>query len=160
VNAVLDKCCGNPLTLVLIFRWILQKVNVEASVIGLPGHVLLGVTERTGRVFYFDVFRPTGEPLTAQDCRSFVADLAWQDSYLEPMTPTAILTRMLHNIQNAAQHALSRKLSVRMGLLLERSQLLLNAWTLEQANDNARYEVAPLTLDPDVFREYDLGSFW
>jgi Transglutaminase-like superfamily/F-box-like len=156
VNEVLSKRCGIPLTLVLILRWILQKVNVEASVIGLPGHVLLGVTERTGRVFYFDVFRPTGEPLTAQDCRSFVADVAWEDSFLEPMTPTAILTRMLHNIQNAAQHALSRKLSVRMGLLLERSQLLLNAMTAEQTNDDARHAVAPLTLDPEVFREYRL----
>jgi Transglutaminase-like superfamily/F-box-like len=156
VNEVISKRCGNPLTLVLILRWMLQKVNVEASVIGLPGHVLLGVAERAGRVYYFDVFRPTGEPLTAQDCRSFVRDLAWQDSFLEPMTPTAVLTRMLHNIQNSAQHALSRKLSVRMGLLLERSQLLLNAMNLGQTNDDARYEVAPLTLDPEVFREYGL----
>jgi Transglutaminase-like superfamily len=64
-----------------------RKLHVQSSVIALPGLVVLGVTELdNGAMVYFDVFRPTGEPWTAHDCRSLVADhhVAWQDSFLEP----------------------------------------------------------------------------
>jgi Transglutaminase-like superfamily len=157
VNAVMLKRSGNPLTLVLILQWILQKVNVESSLIELPrhqlGHVLLGVTERTGRVCYFNVFLPSDEPLTEREYRSLVVDLAW------PMTPIAILTRMLRDIQDSARHWLARysrarKVSVRRELVYKRSQLLLDAMTLGRTIENSSYKVEPLRLDPLLFRQY------
>jgi hypothetical protein len=112
VNEVISKRFGGPLAQNLILQWILQKVNVESSLIDLRehkrGHVLLGVTEQTGRVRYFDVFLPTDEPLTELDHRSLVVGLVW------PMTPIETLTRMLRNIQCSS---LARKSTVRMNII-------------------------------------------
>jgi regulator of sirC expression with transglutaminase-like and TPR domain len=156
VNYVVANRQGNGLALVLLFRCILQKIYVETSVIALPGLVVLGVTERNGAVFYFDVFRPDGEPWTAHDCRSFVADqdVAWQDSLLEPLTPTAILLHMLDNMEQAAFRPLLEPLSMRSRVLLERFLLLQE--TMTRNIQDASLEMVPLTLDPEVFREYGL----
>jgi regulator of sirC expression with transglutaminase-like and TPR domain len=153
LTEVISKRCGTACAVGLILRWILLKVDVEASLLDLRRVLLLRVTEQDGRMYCFNLSRLTGKALTAQDCRSFVPHWEWDDSFLEPNTPIAILTRMLRDIQYSVQRG---TMSVRMELLLERSQHLLNAMNLGQTHVDVRYEVAPLTLDPEVYREYGL----
>jgi hypothetical protein len=92
----------------------------------------------------FDVFRPTREePLTEQEFWSMVVGFAIE-----------ILTRLLQNILNSALHSAT---SVRSGMLVKRSELLLEAMTLRRTNTNVCYQVALLTLDPLLYQQYGIG---
>lgn len=135
---------GIPITLAVLYKLILHRLNVTAHVVGLPGHVVLGLAD--GATF-FDVF-DGGRRMSVQDCVELVSGLPWSNAFIEPLGPTGILTRILHNIQNCFHHELPKRRLVRTAIQLERSQLFLDSAVVAHRQVSTE---AILTLDPAIF---------
>lgn len=103
INAVLDRRLGIPISLSVIYLHVARKARLQAEGIALPGHFVVRVTDPDGDVF-IDPFNQ-GKVLTLDDCAQLVATSTGyqgplQDDWLTPVTPAAILTRMLNNLRN------------------------------------------------------------
>lgn len=105
---VLKNKRGNPISLTILCHLILSRLEIETQIIaGLPGHVVLGL----GGDRFVDAFsvghRPDRSLLGLEECQAiaftFFGVNAWQDEFLRPTTPQAVLGRILNNILNCDQ---------------------------------------------------------
>lgn len=100
LDQVLGRRLGIPITLSVLTIEVGRRVAVELDGVGMPGHFL--VRYRADPTLFLDPFAG-GRRLDAAGCRAIFAELggsAWDESYLAPVGPRAILTRMLVNLQN------------------------------------------------------------
>ena len=100
IHWVLRHRRGIPLTLAAVASEIGRRHGVELSIVGLPGHVILGDGPTPSR--WFDPFAG-GAELDLEGCRRLFAQFhdleAFDQSMLAPIEPTAITTRMLTNLK-------------------------------------------------------------
>lgn len=102
LNEVLDRRLGIPITLSVVFMAVARKLGIPAAGVGLPGHFIVSVVEGE-KVFYYDPFHG-GVRLSTEDCGELVRTTtghsgAFQPDWLEPVSETLILTRMLNNLR-------------------------------------------------------------
>jgi regulator of sirC expression with transglutaminase-like and TPR domain len=102
LNQVLDRRVGIPITLSVLYLELAQRLKLPLVGIGLPGHFIVRYNEEK-EPFYLDPFHG-GIILSLQDCRKRIADisngrLAFKPTFLEPVGPRGILTRMLRNLK-------------------------------------------------------------
>lgn len=106
---VLDRRLGIPLTLAVVAMEVGRRCGVALVGVGMPGHFLVREDEGDR---YLDLF-DGGTVLDAAGCRAIFARLhpgvAWQPSFLEPVGPRLILTRMLANLAGAYRRAGDRR---------------------------------------------------
>ncbi len=104
IHRVLRRRRGIPLTLAAVAVEIGRRVGVELTVVGLPGHVLLGRGDGTDR--WYDPYAG-GAELDHEGCRALFARFhdisAFDQSMLDPLDRAAFATRMLNNLK-AAHH--------------------------------------------------------
>jgi regulator of sirC expression with transglutaminase-like and TPR domain len=132
LDRVLQRRVGIPITLSVLTMEVGRRLGVPLDGVGMPGHFL--VRHRADPGTFLDPFGG-GRRLDAAGCRALfaalggtdpgargrppdsggVSRLQWEDAYLAPVGPRAILTRMLLNLQ---------------GLFLP-SDLRSAAWVLE-----------------------------
>jgi regulator of sirC expression with transglutaminase-like and TPR domain len=120
LDQVLQRRVGIPISLSVLTMEVGRRLGVEVDGVGMPGHFL--VRHRAADVplsgaAFLDPFGG-GRRLDAEGCRAIFTGLGgsdWDDSYLAPVGPRVILTRMLLNLQ---------------GLFLP-SDLRSAAWVLE-----------------------------
>jgi regulator of sirC expression with transglutaminase-like and TPR domain len=105
---VLDRRLGIPISLAILAIEVGRRRDVPLVGIGMPGHFLVGEGEGGGGDRFIDVF-DGGHRLDTEGCRAVFERLhprvAWDDRFLEPVGPTAIVTRVLANLANAHRRA-------------------------------------------------------
>lgn len=147
LNEVLDDREGLPITLSVLFMEVARRLEVPVVGIGLPGHFIVRYQPAEGQGTLLDVF-DRGKELSLAEAQAKVAintGLPWNDSYLTPAPPRAILARMLRNLFSEARQAAEPERMLRyveLLLILEpdsardrfyRSVLSLQTGHLEQA---------------------------
>ena len=122
IHQVLKRRIGNPLSLAVVAAELSRRVDGTLTVVGFPGHVLIGDDEHPTR--WFDPFLG-GAPLDLAGCRSLLARMrpgdAFHPSMVRPATTVEVAQRILNNLDVAYRHSgdVSRLLAVlelRLGL--------------------------------------------
>lgn len=102
IHRVLAGRRGIPLSLAAVVVEIGRRVDVALSVVGLPGHVVIGDGDAPAR--WFDPFAG-GAELDAEACRRIFARFhpaeAFDEQMLQPIDPVATVTRTLNNLKVA-----------------------------------------------------------
>jgi regulator of sirC expression with transglutaminase-like and TPR domain len=100
IHRVLRRRKGIPLTLAAVSIEIGRRVDVDLTLVGLPGHVVLGDGSEPDR--WFDPFG-AGAELDIDACRTLFSRFnpieTFDPLFLRPMERTAIATRMLNNLK-------------------------------------------------------------
>lgn len=102
LNEVIDRRCGIPITLSLIYMHVATGAGASARGIGLPGHFVVGL-QRAGEQVYVDPFHE-GRPMSAADCQRMVEKLhggrlPWRAEFLVPWSADRIMVRVLNNLK-------------------------------------------------------------
>jgi len=103
LNEVLDRRLGIPISLSVVYIDVAQRLEIPAQGVGMPGHFIVGVSDPGGDL-YLDPFHG-GRHLSQVDCLRLVEKSTgyqgeFQLTWLEPVGPRRILTRMLFNLRN------------------------------------------------------------
>lgn len=106
VHSVLERRRGMPITLVLVYKAVLEELGIPVRGIGAPGHFLASV-EVEGRPAFVDVFHG-GEVLSLVEACARVSRVLGRPVEPDPVllptcTHDAWLRRMLRNLQAAFQ---------------------------------------------------------
>jgi len=168
---VLASRRGIPITLAVVVQLVLRRLHVQVDLVGLPGHVVLGVSSRRNnnnntrdeQRLWIDVF--DRRVLTIRDCVHLVTVLRgvpWRESWLHPLSPREALHRMLNNVQHCLGRSFAarqQQRTLRTVIQLERArnlqqQLLPQQQTTTTNNNNNT--VPELTLDPAIFVAHGL----
>jgi regulator of sirC expression with transglutaminase-like and TPR domain len=102
LNQVLDRRTGIPISLSVIYLEVARRLNLPIVGIALPGHFVIRY-DGDEEPLYLDPFNG-GATLSTEDCRQRVADISdgrlpFRQSFLYPVGPRQILTRMLRNLK-------------------------------------------------------------
>lgn len=159
IHRVLQTRRGIPLTLAAVASEIGRRVNVELSIVGLPGHVVLGDGPKPSR--WFDPFGG-GAPLELDDCRRLFARFnaieAFDSAMLLPIDNAAVARRMLtnlklvyHRLGNLGPLAAVLDLSVHLpsSTVAERYELVSVLSAMGRFDQAAEQVEILMTLDPD-----------
>lgn len=102
LNDVLDRRCGIPITLSLVYTEVARRVSLPAHGVGFPGHFLARVDGEAGVVV--DAFH--GRVLSEPDCARLLESVLGPGALLVPQlhlraaTPREILVRLLSNLKH------------------------------------------------------------
>ena len=85
LHDVLESRKGIPITLAVLYKLILTRVGHQVNIIGLPGHVVLGIPPTSGScgtTSFIDVFRG-GQILSLEDCQEIVTvfGVSWSEEF-------------------------------------------------------------------------------
>lgn len=116
---VLRRRRGLPILLAVVAVEVARRVDVEAAVVGMPGHVLVASLDEPGVLG--DPFHRRSA-LGEADARELFRRIhpqgaPWDPSYLAPIGSRAVLARILANIaQRSRAHRRHREEAVALGL--------------------------------------------
>lgn len=99
LDQVVRRRVGIPITLSVLTMEVGRRLEVPLDGVGMPGHFLVGHRGDPGT--FLDPFGG-GRRLDVAGCRAIFTSLGgteWDDGFLAPVGPRAILTRMLLNLQ-------------------------------------------------------------
>jgi len=99
LSEVLRTRRGIPISLCVVAQSVLASLGFEAHLIGLPGHVVLGVGDFSEQM-YVDCFN-SGRRLSREQCVAMaaVAGAAVNaEQHLKPMPPALVALRTLNNL--------------------------------------------------------------
>jgi regulator of sirC expression with transglutaminase-like and TPR domain len=102
LNHVLDRRTGIPISLSVVYIEVARRLDLPLVGIGLPGHFIVRYDGDDGPL-YLDPFNG-GVTMSVDDCRQRVAEISegrlpFKPSFLDPVGPRQILTRMLRNLK-------------------------------------------------------------
>lgn len=102
LNQVMDRRTGIPISLSVIYLELARRLELPIVGIALPGHFIVRY-DGDEEPLYLDPFNG-GAPMSTDDCRQRVADISdgrlpFRQSFLSPVSPRQILTRMLRNLK-------------------------------------------------------------
>lgn len=98
LNCVLDRRTGIPISLSAVYLLIGKRLHLPVQGIGMPGHFLVKYDSDKYKIF-IDCFNG-GALLTEKNCARFLTEAGYgfEDRFLQPSPPRAILTRMIKNL--------------------------------------------------------------
>jgi regulator of sirC expression with transglutaminase-like and TPR domain len=102
LDVVLDRRRGIPITLSVVVIEVGRRVGVPLEGVGMPGHFLVKASEEPGR--FVDPFHQA--MLDRDGCKLLFhtvhgAKAPFEDRFLAPVGPRAVLARMLTNLQRS-----------------------------------------------------------
>lgn len=104
--AVVERRRGIPLSLAVVTIEVGRRCGLRLEGVGMPGHFLVREADQPDR--FLDVF-DGGRELDRTGCRAIfdrlVAGTPWDDHYLDPVGPHAMVARTLANLANAYRRA-------------------------------------------------------
>lgn len=107
LDQVIDRRLGIPITLAVVAISVARRVGVTLEPVGMPGRFLVRhrLLDGTGPPVLIDPF--VGEIVSASVCQDRFRELfgrtaAWEDSYLDPTPPRAVVARILANLRSVA----------------------------------------------------------
>ncbi len=134
LNQVLDRRTGIPITLSVVYIELARRLDLPVVGIGLPGHFIVRY-DGDDEPVYLDPYN-CGDTMSITDCQQRVADISegrlpFKPSFLSPVGPRQILTRMLRNLKGiyVAQGDFDLALSIVEKLIL------LNPSAVEEVRD-------------------------
>jgi regulator of sirC expression with transglutaminase-like and TPR domain len=153
---VLKSRKGIPMTLAVIYKCILHRVGVYVDMIGLPGHVVLGIP---GGDAFVDVFNG-GRTLSLDDCRDIVQSygIEWRPDFTRPLEPKHVIIRMFNNIENCLARALRQSRTTRAYSSMVRTvafRTLMQYFNPEGSQFQISQNPCAF-MDPAIFRHYNL----
>ena len=151
VHRVLRDRRGIPLTLAAVGVEIGRRVDVELTIVGLPGHVVIGDGRQPRR--WFDPFAG-GAELDVEASRRLFSRFHPVESFsldvLQPIGPTATTIRMLNNLKVCYRN---------LGDLSQLAKVLSLAVVVPAAPVSERHELAmvlaALGRDEQAARQHD-----
>ncbi|MGH9458440.1 MAG: SirB1 family protein [Thermoanaerobaculia bacterium] len=108
LNEVIDRRIGIPITLSIVFMHVAQRVSLNATGVGLPGHFIVRVQFPLSEVFV-DPFRG-GRTLTLGEIDQMLSEISGGEVRLKPQflrrwTGRETLIRLLGNLHNVWSRA-------------------------------------------------------
>jgi regulator of sirC expression with transglutaminase-like and TPR domain len=102
LNEVIDRRCGIPITLSVIYLEMAWRSQLNAAGVSFPGHFLVRVLIDQD-LLYIDPFHQ-GNIMDASECREFWEDISgdemeFQEAFLSPTSRKQIVVRMLRNLK-------------------------------------------------------------
>lgn len=161
LSSTLQTKKGIPITLAILFCCIFRRVDLDAHLIGLPGHVVLGFPEENGESCFLDVFRE-GEILSIDDCQQIchAYGFSWQAEFLRPLPAPLVFQRCLNNLSNCYFHALANTAEPFQADLFFNQRALASIHKqppgVAAPLVDRLVEEIPLTLSPHLLRFYGL----
>jgi regulator of sirC expression with transglutaminase-like and TPR domain len=136
LHVALQLRTGIPMTLAVIYKCISRRIGLQVEIIGLPGHIVIGLPELNA---YVDVFRRGRRLLTVADCERIVNTYGHHmvPEYIQPLTPAQVFRRILNNFGNCLAQAFPPETSKRMAVEAMRA-VLINP-SDDQINDCRRW---------------------
>jgi hypothetical protein len=168
---VLESKKGIPITLCILYTCICRRLDLNVHLTGLPGHVVLRFYNNNDlpqpqqqQPQFLDVFHE-GQLLTVDDCHRICASygVAWDVEFLNPLTPSHVLTRMLNNLTNCHFHAMAASIEAFHSDLFFQQRALASIHRQPPGRagplvvERVTQEL-PLTFSPDLLRYYGLLS--
>lgn len=99
---VVDRRLGIPISLAVLAIELGRRTGAPVRGVGMPGHFLVGDARSADR--FVDLY-DGGRVLDRDGCRAVFGQLhpqaAWDDAFLAPVGPVAIVTRVLNNLAGA-----------------------------------------------------------
>jgi len=104
LNRVIDRRTGNPISLCTFYLFLVRRLRLPVTGIGMPGHFLCRFQSSTDEI-YIDAFNK-GKLLTKGDCVKYLLNTSYgfQEGLLAPATPRRILLRMCSNLHQIYLH--------------------------------------------------------
>jgi Transglutaminase-like superfamily len=101
LDSVLTRRTGIPITLSLMMIEVGRRLGIQIAGVGMPGHFL--VKDPTRDAFWCDPFHG-GALYEMAECRAvftriYGGDSGFHPSYLAPISPAAMVARMLTNLE-------------------------------------------------------------
>eukprot|EP00804_Cyclotella_cryptica_P003956 CCRYP_013876-RA/>CCRYP_013876-RA protein AED:0.15 eAED:0.15 QI:0/-1/0/1/-1/1/1/0/416 len=101
IDHVLEKRTGIPITLAVIYAAIVRRAfDIELDIIGLPGHIVIGIPQRIGaeRIFV-DPFNG-GRVLNYEACCQIVSryNITFREDMINPISQKEVWQRMIRNL--------------------------------------------------------------
>jgi regulator of sirC expression with transglutaminase-like and TPR domain len=102
LDVVLDRRRGIPITLSVVAIEVGRRVGVRLEGVGMPGHFIVGASDGSDR--FLDPFHQA--LLDRDGCAALFAKVhgsnaPFDDRFLDPVGPRAVLARMLTNLQRS-----------------------------------------------------------
>lgn len=102
VNEVLDKKCGIPISLSVIYMEVARRIGFHLEGVGFPGHFVMKHSSREKEIL-IDAFNQ-GRILMTNDLqelldRIYGGTVSVQPAFLQPMDKKGIISRMLFNLK-------------------------------------------------------------
>ena len=121
-----------PMTLAVLYKCVARRIDLHVDIIGLPGHIVIGVPSLNR---YVDVFRRGRRLMTVEDCELIVNSYGHSllPDYLAPLTPSQVFQRILNNCGSCLAQTFPPNASKRMAIETLRA-VLINP-THEQVKD-------------------------
>ncbi|CAB9498020.1 Inherit from COG: F-box protein 21 [Seminavis robusta] len=136
MHTTLRRKTAIPMTLAVLYKCIARRIGVQVDIIGLPGHIVIGVPALDR---YVDVFRKGQRFLTRTDCERIVHSYGhvMVPEFMQPLTPAQVFRRILNNCNNCLAQVFPPNASKRMAIEAMRA-ILINP-TQEQLLDCLRW---------------------
>lgn len=101
LNVVIDKKCGIPITLSIIYIELARYIGLDLRPVGFPGHFLVKYSEE----IILDPFN-RGSRLYADDLQNILSntygsEAEFEPQYLNEIKPDQILIRIIRNLKNS-----------------------------------------------------------
>ncbi|MEX2237991.1 MAG: transglutaminase-like domain-containing protein [Dehalococcoidia bacterium] len=133
LNDVLERRVGIPVTLSLVYMEVARRAGFDVEGLGLPGHFIVKIDDKTGPVWVDPYNR--GELLLLEDVRFRLREASVKpenmNQYLEPLTKRQILARLLTNLKgiyyNGGQYA--------KALAVVEMMLAIYPWSMTEIRD-------------------------
>jgi regulator of sirC expression with transglutaminase-like and TPR domain len=102
VNEVLDKKCGIPISLSVIYMEVARRIGFHLQGVGFPGHFVMKHSSREKEIL-IDAFNQ-GRILRPNDLQELLdhiygGTVSVQPAFLQPMDKKGIISRMLFNLK-------------------------------------------------------------
>ena len=123
LHTSLRRRTGIPMTLAILYKCLARRISLHVEIIGLPGHIVIGVPSLDR---YVDVFRRGRRLLTVEDCERIVNSYGQPmvPEYLLPWTPAQVFRRILNNCGNSLAQIFPPNASKRMAIEAMRAVLI------------------------------------
>lgn len=151
LDVVLDRRAGIPITLSVVLVEVGRRVGVPLQGVGMPGHFLVRAVDDDD--LFVDPFHQL--TLDRAGCRGLFATVhgpraGFQDRFLDPVGPRAVVARMLTNLQRSYVGAGDRA----GALWAQCLRVLVPGTTVQERRHlaallaaNGRFDAAALELD-------------
>ena len=112
MSRVIDDREGLPITLAILYMELGRRLGVAIEGVGLPGHFVVRHVPASGEARLIDVFEG-GTALTRDEVAAKVQSITGEplkEAHLLPVSPRAIIQRVLRNLLGVARGEHSRQL--------------------------------------------------
>jgi regulator of sirC expression with transglutaminase-like and TPR domain len=138
LHRAIERRAGMPLTLCAIYAFVARRSDLAATVVPLPGHVMLRLRGATDSVIV-DPYHG-GVERSHKDCLEYLAQhgLAFEPAWFRDADDAALLRRQIQNLARSAEKRGLRREARDLGLVLRAAQAQVRAGGASEARTGRR----------------------